>query len=178
MRNTMRSARLAIPLILAAGTLSAQSAATDYRDEFLAHFEQSSYKIAELAKAMPAEKYEWSPGAGVMPVAQVYMHLARYNFMYLDQNLGIAPPHGVDYSGLEAISDKDEVQRIFARSVEHVNDAVGRMSEEDLVAETTLYGRRVAGWAVLFQLLSHMNEHVGQSVAYARMNGVVPPWSR
>ena len=42
---------------------------------------------------------------------------------------------------------------------------------------TTLYGRRVAGWAVLFQLIAHMNEHVGQSVSYARMNGIVPPWS-
>ena len=52
------------------------------------------------------------------------------------------------------------------------------MGEEALTAETRLYGRRVAGWAVLFQLLSHMNEHVGQSVAYARMNGIAPPWSR
>jgi uncharacterized damage-inducible protein DinB len=52
------------------------------------------------------------------------------------------------------------------------------MSEADLTRMTTLYGRDVPGWAVLFQLLSHMNEHVGQSVAYARMNDVVPPWSR
>ena len=52
------------------------------------------------------------------------------------------------------------------------------MTEDELTALTTLYGRRVAGWAVLFQLISHMNEHVGQSVSYARMNGIVPPWSR
>ncbi len=51
------------------------------------------------------------------------------------------------------------------------------MSEADLTRQTPLYGRDVAGWAVLFQLLAHMNEHVGQSVAYARMNGIVPPWS-
>ena len=45
-------------------------------------------------------------------------------------------------------------------------------------AERTLYGRQVGEWAVLLQLVTHMNEHLGQSIAYARMNGVVPPWSR
>ncbi len=52
------------------------------------------------------------------------------------------------------------------------------MTAEDLAEGTQLYGRDVAKWAVLVQLLAHMNEHVGQSIAYARMNGVVPPWSR
>ena len=52
------------------------------------------------------------------------------------------------------------------------------MSEADLNRSTTLYGRQVGQWAVLFQLVTHMNEHLGQAIAYARMNGVVPPWSR
>jgi hypothetical protein len=51
------------------------------------------------------------------------------------------------------------------------------MTDEEVAGSTVLYGRNVAGWAVLFQLLAHMNEHVGQSVSYARMNGIVPPWS-
>ena len=62
---------------------------------------------------------------------------------------------------------------------EHVELAreVAALTERDLSRMTRLYGREVPGWAVLFQLVSHMNEHVGQSVAYARANGVVPPWS-
>jgi hypothetical protein len=52
------------------------------------------------------------------------------------------------------------------------------MSATDLDRDTELYGRDVGEWAVLFQLVAHMNEHLGQSVAYARMNGIVPPWSR
>ena len=56
--------------------------------------------------------------------------------------------------------------------------AVERMPESQLTTGTTLYGRNVQQWAVLFQLLAHMNEHLGQSIAYARMNGIVPPWSR
>ncbi|MDX1577119.1 MAG: DinB family protein [Gemmatimonadota bacterium] len=168
---------IAFALGLAATPLAAQSWPVDFRDEFLGHFERSSYKISELARVMPAELYDWSPGEGVMEVAEVYMHLARYNFMYLDQNLGIAPPEGMDYSGLESIRDKERVREIFALSVEHVKEHAAAMTESALAAETTLYGRQVEGWAVLFQLLSHMNEHVGQSVSYARMNGIVPPWS-
>ena len=31
--------------------------------------------------------------------------------------------------------------------------------------------------AAFMMALNHLHEHLGQSVAYARMNGVVPPWS-
>jgi uncharacterized damage-inducible protein DinB len=159
-------------------TAHAQSAPTDYRDEFLQHFARSSGKVMALAEAVPEDLYGWSPMEGVMHVAQVYMHLARYNFLYLDTSLGIPVPDGIEMSELESITDKSRVLDIYERSTEHVRESVTHMTEEDLTATTILYGREVAGWAVLFQLLSHMNEHVGQSVAYARMNGIVPPWSR
>jgi hypothetical protein len=52
------------------------------------------------------------------------------------------------------------------------------MSSDDLSKSTLLYGRTVPRWAVMIQLVAHMNEHLGQSIAYARSNNVVPPWSR
>ena len=165
-------------LACATPALSAQSAATDYRDEFLSHFGRSSMKMTRLAAAMPESVYTWSPGEGVMSVARVYMHIARYNYLYLDGSLGITAPEGVDWRNFESVSDKATIEAALAASIEHVRQHVAAMSEDDLTRMTTLYGREVPGWAVLFQLLSHMNEHVGQSVAYARMNGVVPPWSR
>ncbi len=61
--------------------------------------------------------------------------------------------------------------------MDHVRAVVAGMSDGDLEAGTRLYGRDVAKWAVLLQLVAHMNEHLGQSIAYARTNGVVPPWS-
>ena len=148
------------------------------RDEMLDHFQRSSRKISELARVMPAEKFSWAPGEGVMQVGEVYMHIARYNFMYLDENLGIAPPNGFDYADIESIRDKDRVREIHEMSVRHVMEQVGALTEAKLDGQTELYGRTVHGWAVLLQLVSHMNEHVGQSVSYARMNGIVPPWSR
>ena len=148
------------------------------RDEILDHFQRSSRKISELARVMPAEKFSWAPGEGVMQVGEVYMHIARYNFMYLDQNLGIAPPKGFDYADIESIRDKQRVREIHEMSVRHVVEQVGALTAAKLDGQTELYGRTVQGWAVLLQLVSHMNEHVGQSVSYARMNGIVPPWSR
>lgn len=156
----------------------AQSAPTDYRDEFLAHFGRSSMKMTQLSAAVPESLYTWSPGEGVMSIAQVYMHIARYNYLYLDGSLGIKAPDGVDWQNFESVTDKETIVAALRASIEHVQKAAGAMTEEDLTRATMLYGRNVPGWAVLFQLLSHMNEHVGQSIAYARMNGIVPPWSR
>ncbi len=165
-------------VVVVAPTARAQSAATDYRDEFLAHFGRSSMKMTQLSAAVPESLYTWSPGEGVMSIAQVYMHIARYNYLYLDGSFGIRAPDGVDWQNFESVTDKETIVAALRASVEHVRKAAGAMTEEDLTRATMLYGRNVPGWAVLFQLLSHMNEHVGQSIAYARMNGIVPPWSR
>ena len=177
MRVSQRCLLVGFAVTLVSGGAAAQSSPTDYRDEFLDHFGRSSRKVMSLADVVPQELYSWSPGEGVMPIVQVYMHIARYNFMYLEDNLGIAAPHGVNVDNLEEITDKARVTELLRQSVEHVRTQVSHMSEDELTKITTLYGRRVAGWAVLFQLIAHMNEHVGQSVSYARMNGIVPPWS-
>lgn len=161
-----------------AGAAHAQSAPTDYRDEFLAHFGRSAMKMTRLSAAMPESAYTWSPGEGVMSVARVYMHIARYNYLYLDGSFGIRAPDGVDWQNFESVSDKPTVVAALEASIRHVQAAARGLSEADLTRPVMLYGREVPGWKVLFQLLSHMNEHVGQSIAYARVNGVVPPWSQ
>ncbi len=164
--------------LLVAGPALAQSSPRDYRDQFLDHFDRSSRKLEMLSQVIPEELYTWSPGEGVMSIARVYMHIARYNYLYLEENLSIHAPHGVDWSNFESITDKAAVLDLLGKSIEHVRHSAKGMSDEDLTRETMLYGRPVAGWAVLLQLVAHMNEHVGQSIAYARMNGIVPPWSR
>ena len=147
--------------------------------ELRGQFEGSAEKLVALAEAMPAESYSWQPMEGVYTVAAAYMHIARYNYMYPDMNLGIEAPAGVDYGSLEErVTAKDEAVRILAASMDHVRGIIDSMSDADLAKKTELYGREVGSWAVLLQLVTHMNEHLGQSIAYARMNRVVPPWSR
>lgn len=148
------------------------------RDEMLGQFNNSAFKMDALSKAVPAELYSWAPAEGLMTVAEVYAHIARYNFMYLNDNLGIPAPEGIDWQNLESWTDKQRIVEALELSIAHVKEKVAAMSEHDLNTTSQLYGREVAGWSVLVQLVAHMNEHVGQSVAYARMNGVTPPWSR
>lgn len=151
---------------------------SEIRDEMMRHFGASMGKIIALAEAMPAETYTWSPGEGVMEVGHVYMHIARYNYLYPTQNLGMALPAGVIMENMEAVRDKEEILAALERSRDWVLESVGSMTPGELTRTTQLYGREVPGWAVLVQLVSHMSEHLGQSIAYARMNGIVPPWSR
>ncbi len=175
------------PIFVAAGAVlslcasaAAQGAPAGFLEEFEGQFGASASKLVALAEAMPGSTYDWSPGEGVASVARVYMHIARYNYMYPDENLGLATPvTAAEYGRWEdEVTAKDDVVRILEESMDFVRSVASGMSPAALDEPTTLYGREVGRWAVLLQLLAHMNEHLGQSIAYARMNDVVPPWSR
>jgi uncharacterized damage-inducible protein DinB len=148
----------------------------NFKDQFSRHFDYAS-RVLSLAEAMPADKYSWRPEEGVMSVEEVYTHIARYNFYYLESSLGILAPKDVDMENLESITGKKNVVAILERSIKHVKAAIKEMPVSKLQEKTEMYGNTVNGQAVLMQLVTHKSEHVGQSIAYARMNGVVPPWS-
>jgi uncharacterized damage-inducible protein DinB len=179
----MRIVRVAILISALSATVAsgalAQSTPPDFLVEFEGQFNASADKLVALAKAMPESAYEWSPMEGVASVVRVYMHIARYNYYYPDIALGVDSPMGAaEYdSWEEGVTDKEKAVAILAESMEHVRRVAAHMSAMDLEEETRLYGRDVGEWAVLLQLITHMNEHLGQSIAYARMNHVVPPWS-
>jgi uncharacterized damage-inducible protein DinB len=163
---------------LPASVVRAQDAPAGFRTEFLHQFDQSMAKVVALAEAVPAEMYARRPVPAVMPIAQMFAHIARFNYEYPARDMGISSPPGIDRDTLERVTDKRSVVTLLRRSAEHVRHVVRRMPEAQLGEMTTLYGRRVPQWAVLLQLLAHMDDHMGQSIAYGRAMGVVPPWSR
>jgi uncharacterized damage-inducible protein DinB len=166
-------------LLVGAADSAAQAPPPDFRAEFLGQFNASAEKLVALANAGPADRYAWRPGEGVASIAQAYMHIARYNYMYPQTSLGVALPEGIDYSRWEEdVTEKAAVVPILEQSMAHVRALATAMTDADLARMNRLYGRDVPQWAVLLQLITHMNEHLGQEIAYARMNGVVPPWSR
>jgi uncharacterized damage-inducible protein DinB len=148
------------------------------RAEMMRHFDESMSKIIALAAAMPAEKYAWKPSEPAMPVGHVYAHIARYNFWYLTSEMKLAAAPGIGLDTIEAMRNKDQIVALLRRSSDYVKRTVGAMPPAQLDAPTKLYGRDVQQWAVLVQLVAHMNEHLGQSIAYARANNITPPWSR
>jgi uncharacterized damage-inducible protein DinB len=163
----------------AAAPLAAQAApstAPGFVAEVMRQFDGSMRKFVALAEAMPADKYGWSPGPGVMSVAKVFAHVARYNYLYPETSLGAPAPDGRAGDAAEDLTDKAQLVARLWESGDHVRTVVRGLADPSRVTEQ--YGRAVPEWSVLLQLVAHMNEHLGQAIAYARMNGVVPPWSR
>ncbi len=166
-------------LVLLGTPLRAQAAPSTgqgFVSEVMRQFDESLGKMIALAEAMPAEKYSWSPGPGTMTVAKVYGHVARYNYLYPATSLGAKAPDGRDADAAEDLGEKSQLVARLRESRDHVKTVVSGL--RDPSQATTQYGRAVPQWSVLLQLVTHMNEHLGQSVAYARMNAIVPPWSR
>ena len=148
------------------------------RDEMMRHFDESMSKVISLAAAMPGDKYLWKPSEPTMPVGHVYAHIARYNFWYLTNEMKLPAAQGINIDTLEAMRNKEQIVALLRRSSDYVKRSMAAMPAAQLDAQTTLYGRPVPQWAVLVQLVAHMNEHLGQSIAYARANNITPPWSR
>lgn len=168
-------------LVFAATLLPAAAFAQNgaaVRNEMMRHFDESMSKMIALAVAMPADKYVWKPSEPSMPVGHVYAHIARYNFWYLTNEMKLTAASGINLDTLEAMRNKEQLVALLRRSADYVKQSVAAMPAAQLDAQTTLYGRPVPQWAVLVQLVAHMNEHLGQSIAYARANNITPPWSQ
>ncbi len=158
--------------------MNAQNFTESFVERFYWHFEQSSQKMIELAETMPEETYEWAPDDEAMSVARVFMHIARYNYILPQRLPAIEVPDHISPDEMEQITDKETVVKMLKGSVAHVFKLSEKLTDETLNESVVIFGEDTQGWAVLMLMITHMNEHVGQSVSYARMNGVVPPWSR
>jgi uncharacterized damage-inducible protein DinB len=146
-----------------------------FRAEFLHDLDDVSKKIVELAEAVPAAKYNWRPATGVRSVSEVYMHVAGGNY-FLATFAGAKPP-SYDTRNLEKITDKARVIDELKKSFEYLRVVATHGTDADLEKPIKMFGYDTTQRGALMAVLNHLHEHLGQSIAYARMNGVVPPWS-
>ena len=161
---------------------SAQAApaapASSYRAEALRLIEDAETKLIRLAEAIPAEKYTWRPGEGVRSISEVFLHLSGGNFS-IPRRLGTPPPEGFTPQGFDkSTTDKARVVQIVKDSFAHVHKAIDNITDADAEKTSPWFGNRQATYReIIFFLAAHQHEHLGQSIAYARMNGIVPPWT-
>jgi uncharacterized damage-inducible protein DinB len=183
---TLASAFLATALAAAPPAAPAKSATpvqkpqaqTGFRAEFVRQLDDVQKKVLSLAEAVPADKYSWRPAPGVRSVGEVYMHLASANF-YLPTLFGVKPPADVDLPNLEKQGgDKAKVTAALEQSFAHLRRVVDGTPDSDLDKPVKIFGHDGTVRETLFVIANHMHEHLGQSIAYARSNGVVPPWSQ
>ncbi|MGA3294707.1 MAG: DinB family protein [Candidatus Acidiferrales bacterium] len=133
-------------------------------------------EIVSLAQAMPQEKYTWRPAEGVRSVSEVYLHMAGANFG-LTAIAGAPPSPGFKFQGYEkSTTDKAKIIEQLNQSFEYAEMSIGNMSDADLLKPLKFQEFTSVG-DVVFHIVAHAHEHLGQSIAYARMNGVVPPWT-
>jgi uncharacterized damage-inducible protein DinB len=134
-------------------------------------------KLVALAEAMPADKYGWRPGEGVRSTGEVFMHVASANF-FLPTFWGAKVPAGVDPRNLEKEgADKAKTVAALKQSFDFVHQAIDALPDSELQKPIKIFGRDAIVAEAMLGIASHDHEHLGQAIAYARMNGVVPPWS-
>jgi uncharacterized damage-inducible protein DinB len=156
---------------------AAQAPPPELGQGWLPEFTLTSRQLMQLAEATPADKFGWSPGPGVRSISEVYMHIALGNYFFLD-SVGVKT--GVDFAKL----GKDPEKSVTAKAdvVKFLRDSLDAVAKaypfSDKQKKLQFFGKDSTADQVYLRLLLHGNEHMGQSIAYARMNGIVPPWSK
>ena len=150
---------------------------TGYRSEVLAEVMIQEDKFTRLAEAIPAEKYTWRPSADVRSFAEVFLHVAAANFN-LYKLVGTPPPAGFEVKGFEkSTTDKAKVIATLKDSFTHARKAITGMADADLDKSMDWFGGKNTERGILLFIIRHGAEHLGQTIAYARFIGVVPPWT-
>jgi uncharacterized damage-inducible protein DinB len=132
-----------------------------------------SDKFTGLARVMSG-KYDWKPGQGVRSVGDVFNLIVKENGMLA------AALSGTPNAGAKAapITDPGKLQEALKASYVNLQKAITGLSDNDLQTPVKLFGEDMTKQGALMLILEDQHEHLGQSIAYARSNGVVPPWSK
>jgi uncharacterized damage-inducible protein DinB len=132
-----------------------------------------SDKFTGLARVMSG-KYDWKPGQGVRSVGDVFNLIVKENGMLA----GVLSSTPNTEAKPAPITDPEKLQEALKASYVNLQEAIAGLSDQDLQAPVKLFGRNMTKLGALMLILEDQHEHLGQSIAYARSNGVVPPWSK
>ena len=176
MKAILTTFMAAMAVVMFATAAVAQDKPGGVRGEILGEIEGLEKKYVGLAEAMPEDKYGWRPGEGVRSVSEVFMHVAGGNYM-LTGFIGAKAPEGLP-KDMEKITGKSDVVMQLKASFDHAKKAVTGMSDADIEKTAKMFGRDRTYREIGFFLAGHLHEHLGQLIAYSRMNGIAPPWSQ
>jgi hypothetical protein len=160
-----------------------RATAIEVRKEFLTDLDSLHSKFEALALAFPADKYSWRPAPGVRSVGEVFMHVASEFYFYTPAVFGAAPSPVVEgtkagFEKFEKISSKPEVLKHLREGFAYGRHAVNALEDEKITGTHKIFGHDHQVIEMSFDMTDDLHEHLGQLIAYARMNGVKPPWSK
>lgn len=184
MHSTRRSLTVAFTgLALLSGTARAQ--ASSLVTDLVKDVSEVEQKMIALAKAIPADKYGYRPMAGVRSVSDVVMHVASDNY-FMPAAAGTPAPEATgikdDYKTAAAFEGRKMSPEAAVKEMEasfaFLKKAMMETPAARMLAKQKMFGEEYTGQQVWIMTTTHLHEHLGQLIAYARSNGVVPPWSK
>lgn len=161
----------------AAATADHTAPSYDMKAQSLADLQGVQKKFLDLANALPADKFTWRPSADSRSFAEVFLHVAgeRYGILGL---MGAAPPAGFDGKTFEkSTTDRARIVEELNKSWEFTEKTTNGMTNADFAKLLPKLGPQANAGDVVYILVADAHEHLGQSIAYARENGIVPPWT-
>ncbi|MGD2070380.1 MAG: DinB family protein [Gemmatimonadota bacterium] len=187
MKPRLAATTLVTTLALTAGTggIVAAQETPSLMANLVDDVSQVESKLVGLARAIPAEDWDWRPMDGVRSVSEVFKHVIADNYL-LTIPVGVPAPAetGItsDYQSAVAFESRDlsrdEIIETLEASFAHVKAAMEAEGDEALGEMVDLFGNQAPQQRLWVLATVHMHEHLGQMIAYARSNEVVPPWSR
>ena len=141
---------------------------------------QSKYvqgQMESLLGAIPQDKFNWRPMEGVRSIAEAFMHAGGGNYI-CSMHLGGTSPKGFEESAYEkSLTDKAQILEALRLSFDAINEAVRKTPESNYDKHINFFGTDMTMLDMIFGASNHQHELLGQQISYARMNGVVPPWT-
>jgi uncharacterized damage-inducible protein DinB len=142
-------------------------------------------KMMQLAKAMPEKAYAWRPGMGVRSTEETFMHVAADNY-FIPTAMGFsAPPEtGITEKFETSVAfekktrTREEALAELEKSFAFLEKLMGSFPEDKLDAPLDVFGQKMTNRRLWIMTTTHLHEHLGQLIAYARSNNVRPPWSK
>ena len=149
----------------------------DMKGQALLDLENVQKKFVDLANTLPADKLNWRPSPDSRSFAEVFLHVAgeRYGILRL---MGAEPPTGFDGKVLEkSTTDRAQIIAELTKSWDFTQKTINGMSNADFAKLLPKLGPKANAGDVVYILVADAHEHLGQAIAYARENGIVPPWT-
>jgi len=169
--------RKLLTLLLGVYALSAYSQDTIVQSNIKGWLDYSHGQILQLAEAFNEDQYDWRPEEGVRSVGETIMHVVSANYFF-GPKLGAAPPEDVDMKNLESIKGKDMIIAEFKKSAEYIKGVADQVEASTFENEVDFGFMKSTNLGALLLAMEHAAEHKGQLIAYARSNGITPPWSQ
>jgi len=173
------AAPTAAPQYQAATTQSADKTPPSYdmKPQSLLDLDAMHKKYVDLATAIPQDKYTWRPADGARSISEVFLHVAGSNYFFL-QFLGTPLPANMDMKNFDKSStDKSQIIDALNKSFDSAHATIDKMSNADFNKPLPKLGPQANDGDVIYLIIVDLHEHLGQSIAYARANGIVPPWT-